>query len=128
MIFNKEADFEEALIKILSEKGWEKEIIKYPTEKELVQNWANILFDNNRFNCVFPFSALLLFQAIKPIGRSKSFKEKGTREHEEKNGSPFLGRGRSGALSCQLPRRVPDPDGRRQRGVPRRDLCHGQRP
>ena len=48
MIFNKEADFEEALIKILSEKGWEKEIIKYPTEKELVQNWANILFDNNR--------------------------------------------------------------------------------
>lgn len=48
MIFNKEADFEEALIKILSEKGWEKDIIKYPTEKELIQNWANILFDNNR--------------------------------------------------------------------------------
>ena len=48
MVFKKESDFEEALIKILSEKGWEKEVIKYPTEKELIQNWANILFDNNR--------------------------------------------------------------------------------
>jgi len=48
VVFKKESDFEEALIKILSEKGWEKEVIKYPTEKELIQNWANILFDNNR--------------------------------------------------------------------------------
>lgn len=28
MIFNKESDFEEALIKILSEKGWEKKSLK----------------------------------------------------------------------------------------------------
>ena len=28
MIFNKEADFEEALIKILSEKGWEKRSLR----------------------------------------------------------------------------------------------------
>ena len=28
MIFNKESDFEAALIKILSEKGWKKEILK----------------------------------------------------------------------------------------------------
>ena len=28
MIFNKEADFEEALIKMLSEKGWEKNVFK----------------------------------------------------------------------------------------------------
>lgn len=48
MVFNKEADFEEALIKLLGEKGWEKEVIKYPTEKDLIQNWANILFENNR--------------------------------------------------------------------------------
>ena len=27
MVFKKESDFEEALIKILSEKGWEKEVI-----------------------------------------------------------------------------------------------------
>ena len=48
MIFNKESEFEQALIKILTQKGWEKEIIKYPTEKDLIKNWANILFDNNR--------------------------------------------------------------------------------
>lgn len=48
MIFNKESDFEEALIKILSEKGWEKEVLKNYSEQELLQNWANILFENNR--------------------------------------------------------------------------------
>lgn len=48
MIFNKEADFEEALIKILSEKGWEKEVLRNYSEKDLLQNWANILFENNR--------------------------------------------------------------------------------
>ena len=48
MTFKYEADFEEALIKVLSNKGWEKEVIKYPTEKDLLENWAKILFDNNR--------------------------------------------------------------------------------
>lgn len=48
MTFRYEADFEEALIKVLSNKGWEKEVIKYPTEKDLLDNWAKILFDNNR--------------------------------------------------------------------------------
>lgn len=48
MIFNKESDFEEALIKILSEKGWEKEVLKNYSEKDLLRNWANILFENNR--------------------------------------------------------------------------------
>lgn len=48
MTFKYESDFEEALIKVLSNKGWEKEVIKYPTEKDLLDNWAKILFDNNR--------------------------------------------------------------------------------
>lgn len=48
MAFKVESDFEDALIKILSENGWEKEVIQYPTEKDLIQNWANILFENNR--------------------------------------------------------------------------------
>ena len=48
MIFNKESDFEEALIKILSEKGWEKEVLKNYSEQDLMRNWANILFENNR--------------------------------------------------------------------------------
>ncbi len=48
MTFTNEADFENALIEILSHKGWEREVINYPTEKNLLKNWATILFDNNR--------------------------------------------------------------------------------
>ena len=48
MAFSKEADFEEAIIKILSEKGWEKTVLKNYTEQQLIQNWADILFENNR--------------------------------------------------------------------------------
>ena len=48
MKFDKEADFEEAVITALQKNGWEDEVIRYPTEKDLIQNWANILFENNR--------------------------------------------------------------------------------
>lgn len=48
MVFNKESDFEEALIKILSENGWEKEVLKNYSEKDLLRNWADILYENNR--------------------------------------------------------------------------------
>ena len=48
MTFTKEAEFEEALILALSKKGWEKEVIKNPTEADLLRNWANILYENNR--------------------------------------------------------------------------------
>ncbi|MBS6255732.1 type I restriction endonuclease subunit R, EcoR124 family [Megasphaera massiliensis] len=46
--FDKEVDFEAALITALQRYGWGQDVIKYPTEKELIQNWANILFENNR--------------------------------------------------------------------------------
>ncbi|WP_342997292.1 type I restriction endonuclease subunit R [Catenibacterium mitsuokai] len=48
MVFNKELDFEKALIKVLCTKGWESDIIKNPTEEDLIKNWAKILFENNR--------------------------------------------------------------------------------
>ena len=48
MTFTSEAKFEEALIKTLTQKGWEETIIKRPTEKDLLDNWAKILFENNR--------------------------------------------------------------------------------
>lgn len=47
MTFTTEAEFEEALIQALLNKGW-TEVLKRPTEKDLLQNWANILFENNR--------------------------------------------------------------------------------
>lgn len=48
MTFPKETDFEAALIKVLTEKGWEKEVLRSYTEQDLIRNWANILYDNNR--------------------------------------------------------------------------------
>ena len=47
--FRNEADFENALIQILTSTcGWEKKVLEYKTEKDLLQNWAAILFENNR--------------------------------------------------------------------------------
>ena len=46
--FDKEADFEQALITALQSNGWEKQVIQHPTEEQLIQNWADILFENNR--------------------------------------------------------------------------------
>ncbi len=50
MIYEKESDFEEALIKVLKQHGWDDfcGVIKYPTEKDLIANWANILYQNNK--------------------------------------------------------------------------------
>lgn len=48
MIYTREKDFEEALVDMLTEKGWEKAVLKNYTEKQLIRNWANIIFENNR--------------------------------------------------------------------------------
>ncbi|MBR1919887.1 MAG: type I restriction endonuclease subunit R [Spirochaetales bacterium] len=49
MTFDNELDFERALIeKLTSNFGWSPVILKNKTEKELIQNWADILYRNNR--------------------------------------------------------------------------------
>ncbi len=48
MQFNSEVEFEKAVIEKLIECGWEKDVIYYPTEEELIDNWADILFKNNQ--------------------------------------------------------------------------------
>ena len=49
MTFKDETAFEAALINLLTEKyGWEPEILRYKTEEDLIQNWKQILFENNR--------------------------------------------------------------------------------
>ena len=48
-MFNKESDFEAALIQRLTEKcGWDRSILKYKSEEDLIQNWAQILYENNQ--------------------------------------------------------------------------------
>jgi type I restriction enzyme R subunit len=48
MTFNSEAKFETALINELKNRGWKDGVVKNPTEADLLQNWAAILFQNNR--------------------------------------------------------------------------------
>ena len=40
--FKTEAAFEQALVDLLTHKGWEPEILKYKTEAQLLENWAAI--------------------------------------------------------------------------------------
>lgn len=49
MVFDKEASFEEAVITVLKQHGWDDAggVLRYPTEQDLVDNWAKILFQNN---------------------------------------------------------------------------------
>ena len=46
-MFNDELKFEAAVVSLLQKKGW-TEVLKNKTEKELLDNWANILFNNNK--------------------------------------------------------------------------------
>jgi len=47
-IFNREADFEQAVIQELTQRGWEAEVIRNADEQALLDNWARILFENNK--------------------------------------------------------------------------------
>jgi len=47
-MFNKEADFEKALIALLATKSWEKEVLRYPTEEKLIANWQEHLNKTNQ--------------------------------------------------------------------------------
>lgn len=47
-MFNKEADFENALIALLATKSWEKEVLLYPTEEDLIVNWQAHLNKTNQ--------------------------------------------------------------------------------
>lgn len=50
MVFDTEAAFEEAVIEKLKAYGWDDAggVLKYPTEQQLLDNWAAILFENNK--------------------------------------------------------------------------------
>ena len=47
-MFNKEADFEKALIALLATKSWEKKVLRHPTEEELIANWQAHLNKTNQ--------------------------------------------------------------------------------
>lgn len=49
MVFDKESLFEEAVIAVLKQYGWDDAggVLRYPTEQDLIDNWASILLQNN---------------------------------------------------------------------------------
>ena len=46
--FSSESHFEDAVVDMLIRHGWSKNVLNYPTEQDLVDNWARILYENNR--------------------------------------------------------------------------------
>ena len=73
--FNSESQFEAAVIKLLQQYGWEDEVIKNPTEQELIQNWANILYENNRQSVRlgnYPLTETEMQQVIDKINNLKT--------------------------------------------------------
>ena len=47
-MYNDELIFEHDLIEALKQNGWTDGVLNHPTEKQLIDNWSNILFENNR--------------------------------------------------------------------------------
>lgn len=47
MTFDSELEFEKHLVDFLTTKGWDSHVIINPSEEELIQNWADILYKNN---------------------------------------------------------------------------------
>ena len=47
-VFKSEKEFEDAIVALLPQKGWCPEIIEYPDEQKLIENWKEILFKNNQ--------------------------------------------------------------------------------
>ena len=76
MAFDDELKFEKALVDLLrTECGWEKEIIKYPTEEDLIKNWANILFENNKEKYILnncPLTESEMYQIITQVSALKN--------------------------------------------------------
>lgn len=76
MSFKSELAFEEALINLLvTQKGWSGGVIKNPTEQDLIDNWAKILFrmnkETDRLNNV-PLNQAEMNQLIRQINNLKS--------------------------------------------------------
>ena len=47
MIFDSESVFEENVITVLKQHGWKDGVLRYPTERDLLDNWKDILYRNN---------------------------------------------------------------------------------
>lgn len=73
-MYNDELQFEADFVRSLQENGWTDGILKNPTEKDLLDNWAKILFENNRQQdrlSDFPLTDTEMQQVIDKINELK---------------------------------------------------------
>ena len=78
MPFANEREFEDAMIKALARHGWEDKTLENYSEDQLIANWADILFENNRGidrldN--YPLTSGEMNQILEQITRLKTPKE-----------------------------------------------------
>lgn len=73
-MYNDELRFESDFVKSLQENGWTDGVLNNPTEKDLLDNWARILFENNRQQdrlSDFPLTDTEMQQVIDKINELK---------------------------------------------------------
>lgn len=69
-MYDDELLFEHDLVTFLFSKGWDTHVIKNPTEEQLIDNWAEILYRNNRsIDCLgdYPLTRTEMQQIIEQI-------------------------------------------------------------
>ena len=72
---NHELDFEKALANQLTQHGWEPAILMNPTEQQLIENWASIIYNNNREESRlgnFPLTDTEMQQVITQVNKCKN--------------------------------------------------------
>lgn len=47
MYYDMESNFEDDVVAVLKQHGWKDGVLEYPTEQDLLDNWAGILYRNN---------------------------------------------------------------------------------
>lgn len=70
--FDKESEFESALCDVLMQHGWESEVLMHPSEEELVDNWAKIIYGMNQEQeklGSFPLTASEMQQVIDQVNQ-----------------------------------------------------------
>jgi len=75
MVYDDELKFEADLVSTLFDKGWESQVLKCKTEKDLIDNWAKILLENNKGidrlnNC--PLTEGEMHQILEQIARLRT--------------------------------------------------------
>lgn len=74
-MYNDELLFEHDFVEALKQNGWTDGVLSHPTEQDLIDNWANILYENNRSQDRlgnYPLTSTEMQQIIEKISELKT--------------------------------------------------------